>query len=173
MFKLKQLSWSMLCAMVLFSTLSLVSCNSDDDAEPEDECSPEFSASVATGSFMGDTFTFVQGTADENFADSTEFRITLYGETVTGDACDGFNFDKPPLSIIFSVPMEVGLYELGLNYTVTFNDASVVNEVNAEIAICGAVEILTVSDTEVTGRIDADASEDSKLNGTFTLERCE
>lgn len=168
MFKLKQLVWCVLSCALMFS---IFSCSSDDD-NPQNTCTPEFASGTATGMFMGSIFTFVEGTASENFADSTEFRFTLYGEEVMGDACDGFNFDKPDLSIIFSVPKEVGVYNLGSEYTVTFNDASVVNQVNADAAICGAVEIISVSNTEIMGRLDADANEASMLNGVFTVERC-
>lgn len=161
----------MVC-VAAFSMSSLMSCNSDED-EQQDECTPEFSTSAATGVFMGDNFTFVEGTAEEDFANSAHFRIVLYGEPVSGDACDGFNFDKPDSTIIFSVPMEVGLYDLGVDYSVTFNDASVTNEVNADVSLCGAVEIVSVNDTQVTGRLDVEANADSELNGTFTLERCD
>jgi len=121
---------------------------------------------------MGDVFNVVKGTAEEDFADATQFRFNLYGEAVTGDACDGFNFEKPDSSIIFSIPMAVGLYELGVNYSLTFNDASVVNEVNAVIALCGAIEITEVTATSVTGKLDAYGDDDSILNGNFTVELC-
>lgn len=174
MFKLKQWTFGLFVCLAMFSTLTFVSCSSDDDEEedPQNECLADFSAGAATGLFMGDPFTVVTGTATENFADATEFRITLYGETVMGDACDGFNFEKPDSTIIFTVPMEIGVYDILFSNSVTFNDASVVNEVTAEVSTCGAIEILSISETEVTGRIDAKRNTDSELNGTFTLERC-
>ena len=164
-----------LFTLVLLSTLFIASCSSDDDATPADTCAAAFVTQTATGDFMGDSFTMVEGTATENFADSTEFRIVLYGEMVSGDACDGFNFDKPDSTIIFSVPKVVGTYDLGLTsgYSVTFNDASVVNEVNADVSICGAVEITAVSATQVTGKIDAEGPDvTSAINGDFTVEIC-
>ncbi len=173
MLKLKQLRFNLILLMALCAALTIISCSSDDDGEPENQCEPNFSTSVASGKFMGDPFTFVEGTASENFADETEFRVFLYGENVVGDACDGFNFEKPDSSIIFTVPMEVGVYPLTLTDNVTFNDASIVNEVNADLAICGAIEILSITDTEITGRLDASANADSELNGTFTLVRCD
>ncbi len=176
MFKLKQLKWSLLLCAALFSTLSFTACGGDDgdDPEPEDTCVPEFASAVATGSFMGTAYTIVEGTAEEDFADANNYRFNLYGEAVMGDPCDGFNFDKPKLSIIFSIPKEVGVYNLGVaaGNTVTFNDATVVNEVNADIATCGGVEILSVTATEITGRIDAFANSTSDLNGTFTVALC-
>jgi len=167
----------MLCA-ALFSTLTFTACSDDnDDPDPEEEnnCEPEFATAVATGSFMGSAFTIVEGTADEDPFEADKYRYNLYGEAVTGDPCDGFNFDKPKLSIIFSVPKEVGVYNLGVaaGNSVTFNDATVVNEVTADVAVCGAVEIISVSATEISGRVDAFANSNSDLNGVFTVQLCQ
>ncbi len=171
MFKNKTLIMAMVSLLIL-PLLFLASC-SDDEDDTTDNCTADFVSQTATGLFMGNTFTMVEGTAGENFADSTEFWITLYGEAVTGDACDNFNFDKPDLSIIFTVPMTVGTYELSFGaYSVTFNDASVPNTTNADVAVCGAVEITSITATTVSGKIDADADANSYLNGNFTVERC-
>jgi hypothetical protein len=171
MYKLKNLNcWTLLCAVLIFS-FAISSCGSDDS--DENNCEANFLSQTVTGEFMGSTFTVVEGTTEEDFADATKFRITLYGETVTGDACDNFNFDKPPFSIIFSVPMVTGTYELGLSsYSLTFNDASVVNEVNAVVSVCGAIEITAVTNDTVTGKIDATGDTDNVLNGNFTAVRC-
>jgi len=172
MFYSKQLNWIILSCVALLFTISFSACG-DDDPE-EDNCLPDFGTSVANGSFMGSTFTLAEGTAKEDFADENKYRITFYGESIMGDACDNFNFERPVFSIIFSVPKEVGVYTLGFDAgnTVTFNDASVVNEVNADVAICGAVEIVSVTADLVTGRIDAFANDDSDLNGTFSVRLC-
>lgn len=171
MFNLRQKNWAFLCLAALFSVLSFVACGDDEE---EDNCAPNFSTTAATGSFMGSTFTVVDGMAEEDFADENNYRITLYGEMVTGDVCDNFNFDRPAASIIFSIPKEVGVYELGLGIgnTVTFNDASVINEVNAEVATCGAVEIASFGDGQLSGNIDISASTESNLNGTFSVRIC-
>ncbi|MFT4667351.1 MAG: hypothetical protein ACI8YQ_000294 [Polaribacter sp.] len=174
MFNLKNTAWSFCLLFALSFTLALTSCSSDDtDDEPEDNCTAEFLSQNAQGSFMGDSYNVVQGTAEEDFADATQFRFNLYGEAVSGDACDGFNFDKPDSTIIFSVPMVVGVYELGTSYSLTFNDASVVNEVNAVIALCGAIEITEVTATTVAGKIDAIGDDTSTLNGNFTAVLCQ
>ncbi len=66
------------------------------------------------------------------------------------------------------------LYNLGIanETSVTFNDASVDNETNADVALCGAIEIVSIGTDEVTGKIDAFFSADSDLNGTFTVQLC-
>ena len=54
--------------------------------------------------------------------------------------------------------------------TVTlFDDEEVMNVIATE----GAVEITSVTDTHVTGRIDARADEDNFINGNFTVPLCQ
>jgi hypothetical protein len=173
MFIKKSLTLSLLISSLILSALFISSCGDDDDNG--DNCEVTFLAQTATGEFMGSSFTMVEGTAVEDFADANNFRIVLYGETVTGDACDNFNFDKPTSSIIFSIPKLVGSYNLGIaaGNTVTFNDASIPNEVDATIAVCGGVEISSVTGTTVTGKIDADGDANSYLNGNFTVQLCQ
>jgi len=164
-------------SILFFSTLILTSlfvtsCGDDDD---DNSCAASFVNQTATGQFMGSDFTIVEGTAKQDPFEDDNYWIVLYGETVTGDACDNFNFDKPDLSIIFSVPQMVGTYNLSLTpngYTVTFNDATIPNEVDADVAICGAVEITDISGGMLTGKIDADADADSFLNGNFSVQVC-
>lgn len=156
-------------------TLTIVSCGEDDELpEPVDECLASFENQIATGSFMGDAFTFVDGSAKESSFDSTAYLYKIYGETPTGDMCDNFNFDLPEKSIIFELPKQIGIYELGTSYTLTFNNA-MQNNTTAEIALCGSIEIQTVTQTNITGRLDVkvnDGSTANFLNGNFTVELC-
>lgn len=173
MFKSNNIFSILFFSTLMLTTLFVSSCGDDDD---DNGCTASFVNQTATGEFMGSAFTFVEGTASEDPFDDTQYRIVLYGETVTGDACDNFNFDKPDLSIIFSVPQMVGTYDLSLTangYAVTFNDASVVNTANADVAICGAIEITNISGNTLTGKIDADANADSFLNGNFSIAICQ
>lgn len=77
--------------------------------------------------------------------------------------------------MFFTVPNEVGLYKLSFDLgsfsgqTVTlFDQQTVLNT----IATTGAIEILTITDTEVTGRVDARADKDNFVNGNFTVSFC-
>src|SRR5690606_40977769 len=50
-----------------------------------------------------------------------------------------------------------------------FDDEEVMNVIATE----GAVEITSVTDTHVTGRIDARADEDNFISGNFTVALCQ
>ncbi len=166
-------SASLLCFSCILA-LTATSCDPDDDDDnPTNTCQPAgFETQTATGEFMNEPFTFVAGKAKTDPFDSTEFRITFYGETPTGDMCDNFNFDLPEKSIIMVLPKAVGVYNLGSQRGVTFNHA-LPNETNAAVATCGSVEIVSINATTVVCRIDANARDgENMLNGDFTVQLC-
>jgi hypothetical protein len=77
--------------------------------------------------------------------------------------------------VFFFLPAKIGLYPLSFNlsggasYTATlFEKATTLNI----IASTGAIEILTLSSTEVTGRIDARSDDKSFVNGNFKIAIC-
>ena len=78
----------------------------------------------------------------------------------------------------FSVPNEVGIYKLKLNlncFTCADNFTVTLFEKDGSmnfIATDGAVEILTISDTQVSGRIDARYDGNTFVNGNFTVSIC-
>lgn len=167
------LKFSLLSIIIL--TFFIASCG--DDEPDVDDCAPSYENQVATGSFMGSTYTFVDGSVVEDFSDSTQYRFTFYGETPTGDMCDNFNFDLPEDRIIFSIPQQVGTYKLGLTtgYSVSFNRV-ITNNTSAEIALCGEIEIQTITADRVTGRLDVkvdDGSAGNFLNGNFDVTLCD
>jgi hypothetical protein len=90
------------------------------------------------------------------------------------DACDVLFAEGN--EVFFDVPNEVGLYKLHLNLntgegqTVTlFEDEGFMNN----IATDGAVEILTITETEVTGRMDVRFNKKNFVNGNFTIFFCQ
>jgi len=163
----------------LFLMIAVFAFSSCDDETPEvvDNCIPSFKSQNASGMFMGEAFTFVDGKAKVSPFDSTQYAFTFYGETPTGDMCDNFNFDLPKKTILFDLPQQVGLYELGFSTSesLTFNDATVTNQTTAEVSLCGAIEILTISTTSITGRLHAKVEADSTnniINGNFEVMLC-
>lgn len=152
---------------------SMVSCKKkDDETETNSSCSSSFVDQDATGKFMGDEFTVIDGFAKENPFDEEEIRVTLYNVTAPGDKCDGFNFDRPDSSIIFTLPREIGTYKLGTSQTVSFNK-SITNDTQVDVATCGKIELIEVTSTIVSGKIVADAENDkSKINGNFSVTYC-
>lgn len=87
------------------------------------------------------------------------------------DVCTAFGGDE--VRVFFSIPSEVGVTNLNLDFTsgqtiTLFNPATTLNIIAAE----GAIEILTITETQVTGRIDARAGDGDQVNGNFTLTIC-
>ncbi len=155
------------------SLLTSISCSSDEDDGP----SYDFVNQNAQGTIDGISFNFGEGTAEESLIDASELSIKLYdnSEDFT-DVCDFLGFGDF-VSVFFSIPNAVGIYELNFNLdgsedarTVTlFNPAETLNIIATE----GAVEILSISDTEVTGRLDVRALEGNAVNGNFTVVICQ
>jgi len=93
----------------------------------------------------------------------------MVDEDIT-DPCNQFFFDQE--QIFFSIPNQVGLYQLDFQtQTVTFFVPPGTNFIAAE----GAVEILSIDSTNgiVTGRMDVTANENTFANGNFTLTFCD
>lgn len=154
------------------SLISLISsCKKDDESGP----SHEFINQNLQGAIDGIPFTYGEGTVEMITRDGKEhLSFDLYhANEEINEVCSFFGFGNE-VSAFFSIPAEVGLYELSLNFsyggqTVTlFNPDGTVNN----IASIGAVEILTVTETEVTGRMDATLDAENTVNGNFTAVFC-
>ncbi|MEP5613312.1 MAG: hypothetical protein ABJP45_13755 [Cyclobacteriaceae bacterium] len=160
-----------LTLLLSFSLLFLMSCSKDDES---DGPSYDFVNQNAQGTIDGISFTFAAGTAEKS-NDGEDLSVDFYDitEELT-DVCDFFGLGES-VTVFFTIPNAVGLYELSFDLssfdgrTVTlFNPDTFLNIISSE----GAVEILSITETQVTGRIDARA-DDSFVNGNFTLEICE
>ena len=155
--------------------LTTTSCDEDDPGS-----SFEFIDQNLQGTIDGLPYTFGEGTADAvNIDGENELSFDLLDADENFTAvCDLFGFGDE-VSILFSTPNEVGLYELFFDLssfdgqTVTLlnpnGEGGVPNNI---IASTGAVEILTITDSEVTGRIDARFDGDNTVNGNFTVIFC-
>lgn len=154
------------------------SCGKDDDFGKDDDSGPsyDFKDQNLQGTIDGFPFTYGEGTVELNTRDGEDvlfFDLYNSSEEIT-DICDFFGFGNE-VSVFFTIPAEVGLYELSLDLssfsgqTVTlFNPDGAVNS----IASTGAVEILTITETEVTGRMDATLDGNNTVNGNFTAVFC-
>jgi hypothetical protein len=168
---------------VLFITQS---CKKDEDEDssnsnsnPSSTCTAaSFESTSASGQFRGEIFTVVDGMVEEDPFDSEKYRVELYSEQNTSK-CESSS-SMPVKMLIFSVPKKTGTTNLSFsirnpqnNYTVTFNYAPEPNNVEADIAACGKIEILTITSDKITGRIVADdQTGDNKINGTFEASFC-
>ena len=151
--------------LILLSFVLITSCGDDEDNGPK----YEFKNQSLQGQIEGETWVFSSGIAEVSFFEETDLSFELSSETFE-DPCAEFILDGQKL--LFDIPAVVGVYELSFSengHTVTlYNPDTNLNS----IAVSGAVEILTITETEVTGRIDARADSETFANGNFTVPYC-
>ena len=157
-----------------------ISCK-DDDAD-EKNGGYSFKDQDLGGMIGGVLWTQRSGFAQEESYNGEEILGIDLVETVSsGEGCTMFMPEGD--YVFFDVPNKVGLYELSINWdadlansteksrTVTLYDGDDKDKINY-IATSGAIEILSISETEITGRIDARAEEGTYVNGNFTVALC-
>lgn len=151
--------------IVLFVCLIAVFSCREDDSGP----GYNFKDQDAMGEIDGSEWRYQDGYADLN---DDEINLTLMIAQEDGDrGCDVFLPDGD--QVFFTVPAEKGLYKLGLGV-----DSRLVTLLDDEetfnyIAVDGAVEILSISKSDIRGRIDARNDEDDNfVNGDFRVLIC-
>lgn len=165
--------------MKLLSKLAMLSliivffsCGDDDDDGP----AYDFKDQIAQGTINGKSWTFESGRAEIS---NGELSIDLSADSES-IPCETFFFDG--LIIFFYIDNETGTTELNFDLndfdnskTATFYDPEDGESGLNIIATEGAIEILSITDTEITGRLDIRDGYDnsSSVNGNFTIELCE
>ena len=154
--------------LLTFCSILLFSCSSDDGDDSSD-CKVTFADQDASGKFSNVNFTVGSGSlriiSDKPF-------FSLYLETISGDVCGFPDIDQ---SVLFGVgipELKVGLYTLNNITTVSFNTKTV-DGADIQLANCGKIEILEITDTSVTGRIVAEADSMNTINGNFSVQLCD
>lgn len=154
--------------VILVFTFLLVGCNDDDERKNF----YSFKNQDLKGEIEGDTWMYADGYVAESIFDDEEVLDITLTLVHDGSICESFpEGDR----VIFFVPNAVGVYELSFDLA-SFN-GQVVTLFDAEqtlntIATKGAIEILSISETTVTGRIDARADGDNYVNGNFIVSFC-
>ena len=146
----------------------VLSCSKDKD---DSDYSYSFKNQTLQGKINGVEWTFVAGNCDDSYADDT-YSADLYPAALE-DPCDwAFENDR----ILMSIPTIVGLKELSFDfhdfensYTVTLYATE--GSLNT-VATKGAVEVLSLTDSTLTGRMDVYADGDNYVNGNFTIQIC-
>jgi hypothetical protein len=155
---------SILLAGLLVSATLLFSCSK------EDETSFSFKDQNLQGKIDGLPFNFGEGMVEDE--DDT-FLVSLFHEDESLSACEiGL---EEYVSAFFMVPKEVGIYKLYFNLS-NF-DGQVVTLFNPDgfqnnIATIGAIEILTITEGGITGRMDARMDSQNRINGNFSANFC-
>jgi hypothetical protein len=144
--------------------ISLVSCKDDDKAEP----AYSFKDQDATGKIENVSWTYKDGYVDIG---SELIHVTLTIEQ-DGKACDVTSPTGDYVS--FAVDKEEKLYLLGGSgstlYTATLLES---DDTMNYIALEGAIEITSITDLAVSGRIDARVDDETFVNGNFTIPTCQ
>lgn len=150
---------------------TVVSCKKDDP----DPASYSFIDQNAQGKIGNENWEVQNGFADAEPSDNT-LRLTMVQTT----GVDGCSIMPDGNQVFFYVPKAIGVYKLNFdinnweseeNQTVTlYRDSDGMNF----IASKGAIEILSISDNLVTGRMDAraESEDDTFVNGNFSLTIC-
>jgi hypothetical protein len=155
--------------LALAMIVTLMSCGKDDEGPAY-----EFIDQPLQGKIGGVDFMMKDGKVEEGFFEEDGWFIEIYGETEVADACDVEIAETNYL--FFNIPLEVGLYKLYFKLS-TF-EGQLVNLYDVEgedmqnLASSGAIEILSVSETDVTGRMDARFNNQNTVNGNFTVAFC-
>lgn len=168
-------------SLIMIVLVVVVSCKKDDDDDDNNNNNNNNTYSFLNqdlqGMIDGNAWTYTAGTFENSYWDSLEFDIDLFdttGANITGSICDVFSssFDY---KVMFSCPMQVGLYELNFDWTsgqtITLVDWTA-DPVNNIICSEGAIEIVSVNDSVLTGKIDARFDAASYINGNFTVTFC-
>lgn len=163
---------SILPSVFVLLTCLTLACSDDD----EKGNSYSFKDRDLQGEIEGDSWTYADGYVETMTVDGEEslsVNLMLVQESA---ACAVFPEGD---QVFFFVPNAVGLYKLSFDLgsfdgqvvTLYDDDNGGPNATNI-IATTGAIEILTITDTEVTGRIDARYDKDNYVNGNFTVSFC-
>lgn len=152
--------------IALFVCLTVAFSCRENDSGP----GYNFKDQDAMGEIAGGEWRYQDGYADVN---GDEINLTLMSAQEDGGrGCDVFLPEGD--QVFFSVPAEKGLYKLGLGV-----DSRVVTLLDDEetfnyLAVEGAIEILSISRTDISGRIDARNDEDDNfVNGDFRILICD
>lgn len=150
---------------LIFLVTSLISC-SDDDSD-NDGPSYEFKNQELQGMIDGQAFVLGEGTVSSS---DGELSLKLLSDMETASACDQFG-SGDFVRVFFTIAEAEGIVELSFEeQTVTlFNPENTLNIIITE----GAVEITSISESSVSGKIDARYDDENFVNGNFTAEFCE
>jgi hypothetical protein len=165
---MRRLFWTLINAIALCLFL-LFSCSKDSEAPAYD-----FKDQELAGVIEGQEWAYGDGYADITGEGSdAKLHITLVLPTES----EGCDIMPEGDRVFFSVPKGTGLHVLKLDLdnlevsrTVTLFDSE---ETMNVIATKGAVEITSITDTEITGRIDARGDDVNFVNGNFSVPLCQ
>lgn len=172
-----------LFSLLLMLSILFVGCDTEDE-EPDSngngngngnggDCAAEYIEEPVSGAIFDTDFSEPKGIVEEYALGDDEYIFRFYIES-EGEECEITN-EGEGYMINFVLPMEdlEGEYNLGVgegDYAVTFTQEG---EMSATAVTCGGIEITSVTDTHISGRIDAHYDSENTMNGEFTLPICD
>lgn len=151
-------------SLLIVLTASLVSCKDDDDDEKP---SYSFKDQEAQGKVGNEDWTCIDG-----YATNDQFFVITLTLEEDGTGC-GISAIPARDNVSFITELETGVYLLGTGstiYSVTLTDADDLS--NHHVALEGAIEITSITDTFVSGRLDARLDDGNYVNGNFSVPIC-
>lgn len=141
--------------------VSLWSCSDDEGFKYE------FQDQDASGKIVGDEWTYAYGKARNSIVNGKNFLDISLMLPQTQEGCNIMLVEDN--YVAFSVPADVDLHKVGSNdvwayFTEAGGDHTTVGK--------GAIEILSITDTYITGRVDIPLNKSNFVNGNFTVVRC-
>ncbi|MBT1702209.1 hypothetical protein [Chryseosolibacter indicus] len=159
------MKYNFLTLALFFSIVIFISCSDDDESATS---AYKFDNVDATGKINNVPFTYADGYADIS---NNEIRITL---SLPQDNPGCAMFIPEGNQVFFTIDKAIKITALKFtqteSHTVTLFEA---DKTMNYIASKGAVEITEITDTKVSGRIDARMDSKTFVNGNFTVPVCQ
>ena len=161
--------------MAILAILSFSSCDPGSGG-PGDDSSGDtgFIDQNLQGKINGKTYAFVSGEVEESPFNPGSLDFDLYNIPRDDTLPFGYPFGGY-LKVMFNVPAQVGKTSLFWNLSTGENETLTLYDPDAgsynHIVTEGSIEILTLTDTEITGRIWANGDTENTVNGNFTVPR--
>jgi hypothetical protein len=128
-----------------------------------------FRTERASGVIDGQSWDFVSGLAQVSPFESAKLQIDLWNLVPSGNVCQASGAIER--KVMFSVPNQVGTYPLSSAMMFTLYSFS--NGVSMNRAITkGAITILEITDSEVSGLIAGEFDGANRVNGSFRVPHC-
>ena len=146
----------------------------DDDGDGGVTCG-DIIDQEAQGVFKGTSFVNEGGSYRFQFGEY--FSRIFVSEVIAGD-CNFPEFGGNEGRILFSLPsldpQTITFSDIaGEGESLNFNSINNDGSTDIELAVCGELEVLSTTDTTLSGRIFAIGQQGSTINGNFTLTLCE
>lgn len=155
---------------LLLIGLSAIVLSCGDDEKPAYSFkNQDLSGKIGNAAWeYGDGYAEIYGMENDS-----QLQIDLFIE-VDGEGCDVIPEGN---EVLFTVPNKVGVYKLKADLN-DLENSLVVNLFEEEttmnhLASRGAIEILSITESQVTGRIDATVDDANLINGSFTVSICQ